>query len=154
MYQGRRCYCPHQCSVGWKRRGAPIWLVEVDVKSPCPVGEDPLLRDETVMAAPPPTLMRNVHGALIRTTWLVVMIGDGVVLRLPVVVVRQERQLTFKMDLMSHLSFHEAPQRVIRFEEDLICIHLFVFGGLHQTNFSCLITSKCHLHPHSERKNK
>lgn len=91
--------------------------------------------------------MRNVHGALIGTTWLVVMIGDGVVLRLPVVVVRQERQLTFKMDLMSHSSFHEVPQRVIRSEKDLICIHLFVFGGLHQANFNCLITSKCHLQP-------
>lgn len=102
---GRRCDSALQRSVGWERWGAPVWLVKVDVESPCPAGEDPLLRDETMMAAPPPTLMRNVHSALIWTTWLVVMIGDRLVLRLPVVVVRQERQLTFKNDLISHLSF-------------------------------------------------
>lgn len=65
----------------------------MDVKSPCPVGEDPLLCDEAVVAAPPPTLMRNVHGALIWTARLVVVVGDGVVLRLPVVAVREERHL-------------------------------------------------------------
>lgn len=105
-YQGRRrCDRPLQRPVGWERRGAPVRLVEVDVKSPCPVGEDPLLRDEAVVAAPAPTLMRNVHGALIWTTWLVVVVGDGVVLRLPVVGGREERWLTFKNALMSHLSF-------------------------------------------------
>ena len=77
----------------------------MDVKSPCPVGEDPLLRDEAVVTAPPPTLMRNVHGALIWTPRLVVVVGDRVVLRLPVVVSRKDRQLTFKNALMSHLSF-------------------------------------------------
>lgn len=137
MYQGPRGGRPHQRSVGWERWGAPVWLVEVDVKSPCPVGEDPLLRDEAVVAAPPPTLMRNVHGTLVWTTWLVVMIGDRVVLRLPVVVVREEGQLTFKNDLMSHLSFMRHHGEFIHFEEDLICFHFCAFGGLTQTHLDC-----------------
>lgn len=75
VHQGRGCDWL-QRPVGRQRWGAPVGLVEVDVKSPCPVGEDSLLRDESVVAAPPPTLMGDVHGAFIRTTWLVVMIGD------------------------------------------------------------------------------
>lgn len=104
-YQGRRCDRPFQGLVGWERWGAPVRLVEVDVKSPCPVSEDPLFCDEAVMASPPPTLMRDVHSTLIWTTWLVVVVRDGVVLRLPAVAVREERWLTFKNTLMSDWSF-------------------------------------------------
>lgn len=89
-YKRHRCDRPLQRPVGWEWRGAPVRLVEVDVKSPCPVGEDPLLCDEAVVAAPPPTLVRNVHGALVRPTWLVVVVRDGVVLRLPAVAVREQ----------------------------------------------------------------
>lgn len=104
MHQGRRCDLPLHRSVGRERRGAPVRLVEVDVKSPCPAGEDPLLGDEAVVAAPPPALVGNVHGALVGAARLVVMVGDGLVLRLPVTAARRERQLTFRNHLMSHLS--------------------------------------------------
>lgn len=69
--------------VGRQRRGAPVRLVEVDVKSLRPAGEDPLLGDEAVVAAPPAALVRNVHGALVGAARLVVVIGDRLVLRLP-----------------------------------------------------------------------
>lgn len=82
-HRGRRRDRPLQRPVVRERRGTPVRLVEVDVKRPCPVGEDSLLRDEAVVAAPPPPLMRDVHGAFIRAVWLVVVVRDRVVLRLP-----------------------------------------------------------------------
>lgn len=128
VHQGRRCDLPLHRSVGRERWGAPVRLVEVDVKSPCPAGEDPLLGDEAVVAAPSPALVGNVHGALVGAARLVVMVGDGLVLRLPVTAARQERQLTFRNHLMSHLSSF--------FRGDLICIHLFVCRKLTLTNFT------------------
>lgn len=87
--------CPLKRPVGWERRGAPVRLVEMDVKCPCPVGEDALLCYKAVVTAPSPTLMRNVHSALIWATWLIVVIGDRVVLRLPAVIERErEREET------------------------------------------------------------
>ena len=80
---GSRRGRPLQWLVGWERRRAPVRLIEVDVKRPCPVGEHPLLRDEAMVAAAPPALMWNVHGALIWSTWLIVVVGNGLVLRLP-----------------------------------------------------------------------
>lgn len=128
MHQGRRCDLPLHRSVGRERWGAPVRLVEVDVKSPCPAGEDPLLGDEAVVAAPPPALVGNVHGALVGAARLVVMIGDGLVLRLPVTAARQERQLTFRNHLMSHLSL------MLRHGEFFI----FFRGGLDLHSFICL----------------
>lgn len=74
---------PFQRPVGWERRRAPVRLIEVDVKRPCPVGEHPLLRDEAVVAPALSALVGDVHGALVRATWLVVVVGDGLVLGLP-----------------------------------------------------------------------
>lgn len=102
VYQGRCSDCCLQRPVGWKWWRAPVRLVEVDVKCPCPVGEDPLLCNEAVVAATPATLMRYVHGALVWAAWLIIVVGHGVVLRLPAV---EERQMTFENALMSHLSF-------------------------------------------------
>lgn len=82
-YQGNRPDRPLPGLVVRERLGAPVGLVEVHVKRPCPVGEHPLLRDEAVVAAPPPALVGNVHGALVRAAWLVVVVRDGLVLRLP-----------------------------------------------------------------------
>lgn len=126
-----RCHRVHslQCPVGWERWGAPVRLVEVDVKRPCPVGKDSLLCDEAVVTAPTPTLMGNVHGALVRTTWLVIVVGDGVMLRLPVVAEREERQLTFYNALMSHLSF-------IRYQCFSLCGEGWGVGDL--DSFACL----------------
>lgn len=56
----------------------------MDVKRTCPVCKDPLLGDEAVVAAPPASFVGNVHGTLVRTARLVVVVGDGVVLGLPV----------------------------------------------------------------------
>lgn len=128
---------PLQRPVGWKRRRAPVRLVEVDVKSPRPVGEDPLLRDEAVVAAAPSALVWNVHGALVRTARLVVVIGDGVMLRLPAGKAKEERQLTFKKKHFNE--FYLTAEFIFVKEGDLICICLFVFGGRKQTNsiFKC-----------------
>lgn len=82
----RSCRCrPLQRPVGWERRRAPVRLIEVYVKRPCPVGKHPLLSDEAVVTAPPTALVGNVHGTLVRATRLVVVIGDRLVLRLPAV---------------------------------------------------------------------
>lgn len=55
----------------------------MDVKRPCPVGEHALLCDEAVVAPAFATLVRNVHGTLVWAAWLVVVVGDGLVLGLP-----------------------------------------------------------------------
>lgn len=63
----------------------------MDVKRPCPFGEDAFLCDEAVVAAPPTALVGNVHGALVRASRLIVVVGDGVMLRLPAGMEREER---------------------------------------------------------------
>jgi len=69
--------------VGGERRGLPVGLVEVEVERPRPVGEDALLSDEAVVASAATALVGDVHGALIRTPGLVVVVRDRLVLRLP-----------------------------------------------------------------------
>lgn len=59
------------------RSGRPVGLVEVDVERPRPVGEHGPLRDEAVVAASTPPLMRQIHGALVGSRGLVVMIRHG-----------------------------------------------------------------------------
>ena len=58
---------------GWK----PVWLVEVDVEGPCPVGKHCLLRNEAMVAATTALFMGEVHGTLIGTGRLIVVIGHG-----------------------------------------------------------------------------
>lgn len=65
-------------------RRAPVGLVEVDVESPGPLGEDALLGDEAMVAAAAAALMGDVHGTLVWPKRLVVVVGDRGMLRFSV----------------------------------------------------------------------
>lgn len=56
----------------------------MDVKRPCPVSEDALLRDKAMMAASASTLVRDVHGTFVWPQGLVIMVWDRRTLRFPV----------------------------------------------------------------------
>lgn len=62
----------------------PVWLEKVNVEGPCPVLKYPFLCNETVVTALASSFVREVHCTFIGSRRLIVMIGYGRVLWVPV----------------------------------------------------------------------
>lgn len=62
------------CAVFCNRCRSPVWLIEVYVEHKCPVGKDTFLSNETMVAAVPALLVREIHFTFIWPRRLVVVI--------------------------------------------------------------------------------